>query len=80
MDGLAGLQGGFFDGRAVDVGAVGRAKVTNEGAAVFEENLAVGARNGGVIDCEIVGSAATEGVASRSQLNLPSARRARINH
>ena len=79
MDGLAGLQGGFFDGRAVEESAVGRAKVSDDCRAVFDKDLAMRAGNGRVIDLKVVGGAATQGIASRSQLNLPSARRARIN-
>jgi hypothetical protein len=79
MDGLAGLQSGFFDRRAIDESAIGRAEVPDDGGAVFEEDLAMRAGNGRVVDLEIVRGAAPQGIASRSQLNLPSARRARIN-
>ena len=71
MDGLAGLQGSFLDRGAIDVSAIGRAEIPDDGRAVIEDDLAVGARNGRVLDFKVVGCAATEGIASRVAVESP---------
>ena len=58
MNSLPRLQRSFFDRRAIDESAVGRAEVADKRCVVFDKNLAMRAGNGGMVDLEIVCSAA----------------------
>lgn len=59
-DEVAGRELDFLDALAIDVGAVGRAEVLDEEAAVFDAELAVLTRDAGDGDADIAALAAAD--------------------
>jgi hypothetical protein len=55
---LSGFQNGFVDGFVVDESAVGRAEVADEDGISGDEEFAMEAGDGGVMDAEVVGGIA----------------------
>src|SRR5690348_9357451 len=75
---LAALQRGFLDFGAIDERTVGGSHVLDEGRAVLDHDLAVGAGDAGVFEFEIVAGAPAKKVYSGLELDLPSLGRPRI--
>ena len=67
---MAVLEDGFLDGGVVDVGAVGGTQIAEYNLAPFDYDLAMGARDGRVVELEVVGWAASEGVGAGLQVKL----------
>ena len=55
MDGLPGLEHRLPHPGAIDVSAIGGAQVNEAGLAVLDNDLAMGSRDGGITEREIIG-------------------------
>jgi hypothetical protein len=70
-EGLAGGEPGFLDSVAVDERAVGGSAVVDEEAVVGEHDFAVRGGDGGVVDLEIIGVAASKAVDAQVKFKHP---------
>jgi hypothetical protein len=77
--GLSALDPRFLDSGAIDEGSIGGPHVLDEGSALIDNDLAMGARDAEVLDFEVVASAAAKKIQPRLELNFPSLRRPWVN-
>jgi hypothetical protein len=54
VNALAWLERGFSDASAIDVSAIGGAQVYDDGVAAIHNDLAMGTRDGRIIELEII--------------------------
>ena len=78
MDSFVALQQGFFDRSAVDIGAIGGTQVLDYNLAILDHNLAVGTRDGGISQLEIIGKTAPQKISAGLEFDFPSNRGTRI--
>jgi hypothetical protein len=77
---LAAFEARFGDFGAIDVGSIGGAHVLDNGGAVIDADLAVGARNTGVLKSEVIAGTAAQKVEALLELDFPSLRRPGVDY
>jgi hypothetical protein len=80
VNGLAGPERRFPHPRMVNAGAVSGTQIPDEGIPIIDHDLAVGARDGRVIEREVVDGAPPKGISASLELDFPGIRRSGLDY